>query len=123
MIGALKGADHVLAVTEPTPLGSHDLELILSLLDMFDVQRSVVINRSNLPGQREKVELAAELWAAPIAAEIQLDKELLTSYLQGTPVVDLLPNSAAAEIFLDMADRLTTVYLVQDNQAKQEQQS
>uniref|UniRef100_UPI004056E1E5 4Fe-4S binding protein n=1 Tax=Candidatus Electrothrix sp. TaxID=2170559 RepID=UPI004056E1E5 len=123
VIGALKGADHVLAVTEPTPLGSHDLELILLLLDMFDVQRSVVINRSNLPGQREKVELAAELGAAPIAAEIKLDKELLTGYLQGTPVVDLLPNSAAAEIFLDMADRLTNAYLVQDNQAKQEQQS
>ena len=55
VIGALKGADHVLAVTEPTPLGSHDLELILSLLDMFDVQRSVVINRSNLSGPREQM--------------------------------------------------------------------
>jgi hypothetical protein len=37
-------------------------------------------------------------------------------------VVDLLPNSAAAGIFLDMADRLTNACLVQDNQAQQEQQ-
>ncbi|XCN71791.1 MAG: P-loop NTPase [Candidatus Electrothrix aestuarii] len=122
VIGALKGAKHVLAVTEPTPLGSHDLELILSLLDMFSIQRSVVINRANLPGQKEKVEQAAQAASAAIAAEIKLDKDLLAGYLKGTPVVDLLPNSAAAEIFLKMTDHLTATYLSPHNQTQQEQQ-
>ena len=122
VIGALQGVRHVLAVTEPTPLGSHDLELILSLLDMFNIHRSVVINRSNLPGQKEKVEQAAQAASAAIAAEIKLDKDLLAGYLQGTPVVDLLPNSAAAEIFLEMTDRLTAAYLSPNNQTGQEQQ-
>ena len=117
VISALKGADHVLAVTEPTPLGSHDLELILSLLEMFAMQRSVVINRSDLPGKKEKVEQAARASSAPIAGEIKLDKDLLAGYLQGTPVVDLLPNSSAAKIFLDMADHLTATYSNRNKQA------
>ncbi|MCI5157351.1 MAG: cobalamin biosynthesis protein CobQ [Candidatus Electrothrix sp. AUS1_2] len=122
VIGALQGARHVLAVTEPTPLGSHDLELILSLLDMFAIRRSVVINRSDLPGRKEKVMQAAQAASADIAAEIKLDNDLLTGYLRGTPVVDLLPDSAAAAIFLEMADRLTAACLTTNNQTGQEWQ-
>jgi MinD superfamily P-loop ATPase len=122
VIGALRGADHVLAVTEPTPLGSHDLELILSLLDMFAVERSVVINRSDLPGRKDEVEQTARAASAPVAAEIGLDRDLLTGYLQGRPVVDLLPDSAAAGIFLGMADHLTAAYLNQNKRTRQERQ-
>ncbi|CAK8714001.1 4Fe-4S ferredoxin-type domain-containing protein [Candidatus Electrothrix laxa] len=122
VIGALKGADHVLAVTEPTPLGSHDLELILSLLDKFAMQRSIIINRSDLPGQQEKVHEKNQSASVPIEAKIKLDKDLLAGYLQGKPVVDLLPNSSAAEIFLGMADRLTVSYLDRNKQAEREQQ-
>ena len=122
VIGALKGADHVLAVTEPTPLGAHDLELILSLLDMFAVRASIVINRSDLPGQKEKTEKTDRAGSAPVAAEIKLDKDLLAGYLQGTPVVNLFPNSSAAKIFLGLADRLTAACPDWKKQARQEQQ-
>lgn len=108
-------------MTEPTPLGSHDLELILSLLEMFDMQRSVVINRSDLPGKKETVEQAAHNAAASIAAEIKLDKDLLAGYLQGKPVVELFPDSAVAGIFLEMADHLTASYLQPKTQPRQEQ--
>jgi MinD superfamily P-loop ATPase len=121
VIGALKGAGHVLAVTEPTPLGAHDLELILSLLDMFAVQTSVVLNRSDLSGQQEKTEQTEKTGRAgsvPVAAEIKLDKDLLAGYLQGTPVVELFPNSSAAKIFLDLADRLAAAWPDQKTQAK-----
>jgi MinD superfamily P-loop ATPase len=121
VIGALKGANHVLAVTEPTPLGSHDLDLILSLLDMFSLQRSVVVNRSDLPGKKEQVEQTAQTARAPIAAEIKLNKDILAGYLQGTPVVDLLPDSSAADLFLGMADQLTASYLSPQSQSRQEQ--
>ncbi len=122
VIGALKGADHVLAVTEPTPLGAHDLELILSLLDMFAVRASIVINRSDLPGQKEKTEKTDRAGSTPVAAEIKLDKDLLAGYLQGTPVVNLFPNSSAAKIFLGLADRLTAACPDWKKQARQEQQ-
>ncbi|MCI5128869.1 MAG: 4Fe-4S dicluster domain-containing protein [Candidatus Electrothrix sp. AUS3] len=121
VIGALKGADHVLAVTEPTPLGSHDLALILSLLEMFEMQRSVVINRADLPGKRETVEQTAHNAAASIAAEIKLDNDLLAGYLQGKPVVELFPDATITGIFLKMADHLTATSMNQKTQARQEQ--
>ena len=123
VIGALKGAQYVLAVTEPTPLGSHDLELILSLLEMFSIPRSVVLNRSDLPGKKEQVKETVHAASASITAEIKLDKDLLAAYLQGKPVVDFMPDSSAAKIFLDMADCLTTSCLNPENQATQELQS
>ena len=123
VIGALKGTQHVLAVTEPTPLGSHDLDLILSLLEMFRIERSVVLNRSDLPGKKEQVQETVQAASSSIVAEIKMDKDLLDAYLQGKPVVDLVPDSSAAKIFLDMADRLTKSCLHQDRQARQEPQS
>lgn len=106
VIGALKGAAHVLAVTEPTPLGAHDLDLMLSLLDMFEVSRSVVVNRADLPGRMEDIRNVAADHHAEFAASINLNKELLTSYVEGVPVVTSSPDSAAAKVFIEMAKRL-----------------
>ncbi len=106
VIGALKGAAHALAVTEPTPLGAHDLGLILSLLEMFEVSRSVVINRADLPGRLDDIHQLAAAHQADITASLSLDKDLLASYVEGVPVVEFRPDSAAAKVFMDMAEEL-----------------
>uniref|UniRef100_UPI00405731ED P-loop NTPase n=1 Tax=Candidatus Electronema sp. TaxID=2698783 RepID=UPI00405731ED len=108
VIGALKGAAHALAVTEPTPLGAHDLGLILSLLEMFEVSRSVVINRADLPGRLDDIHQLAAAHQADITASLSLDKDLLASYVEGVPVVEFRPDSAAAKVFMDMAEELAT---------------
>lgn len=99
VIGALKGAVHVLAVTEPTPLGIHDLDLILSLLEMFEISHSVVLNRADLPGRRDQVTVHQ-------TTSLGLDKDLLDSYVEGVPVVEFRPSSSAAKIFMSMAEEL-----------------
>ncbi|CAK8716029.1 MAG: MinD superfamily P-loop ATPase, contains an inserted ferredoxin domain [Candidatus Electronema aureum] len=106
VIGALKGAACALAVTEPTPLGAHDLGLMLSLLDMFEVSKSVVVNRADLPGRMEDIRAVAAEHGAAVSAELLLDKALLTSYVEGVPVVESSPDSAAAKIFMEMAEGL-----------------
>lgn len=85
------------------------------------MQRSVVINRADLPGKRETVEQTAHNAAASIAAEIKLDNDLLAGYLQGKPVVELFPDAAITGIFLKMADHLTATSMNQKTQARQEQ--
>ncbi len=122
VIGALKGTKHVLAVTEPTPLGAHDLDLILSLLDMFEIKRSVVINRANLPGRKEAVREVAAIRSAGIDTELSLNEDLLASYLQGVPVVEFRPDSAAAGLFMDMARRLAEEHLEGKLSEKQERE-
>jgi MinD superfamily P-loop ATPase len=111
VIGALKGAAHVVAVTEPTPLGAHDLDLMLSLLDMFQVSRSVIINRADLPGRKEDIDKTAAAHDTAVTTSLALDKELLASYLDGVPVVRSSPDSLAAAVFMEMAERIAAQHI------------
>lgn len=111
VIDALKGSTHVLAVTEPTPLGAHDLDLMLSLLDMFKVSRTIVINRADLPGRMDEIQDVAAAHETQIETGLQLDDELLASYVNGVPVVEAFPDSQAAKTFMGLAENLITEYL------------
>jgi MinD superfamily P-loop ATPase len=111
VIDALKGSDSVIAVTEPTPLGSHDLDLILSLLDMFEVKRSIFINRADLPGNIPDIKRVAELHETLIETGLRLDDQLLQSYLQGVPIIKLHPESLAAMTFTNVAKNIAGEYL------------
>jgi MinD superfamily P-loop ATPase len=96
VINALRGADDVLAVTEPTPLGAHDLELMLGLLDLFELKGEVVLNRCDLPGDAGKILAAAGRHGRSVAATIALDAQLVRSYAEGTPVVRAHPGVPSA---------------------------
>jgi MinD superfamily P-loop ATPase len=111
VIDALKGATHVLAVTEPTPLGAHDLDLMLSLLDMFKVSRSIFINRADLPGRMSDIQEVAAGHETQVETGLKLDEELLESYVTGKPVVEASPDSQASKTFMALADNLITEYL------------
>ena len=111
VINALKGSDNVIAVTEPTPLGSHDLDLILSLLDMFEVKRSIFINRSDLPGNIPEIKKVADAHNTQIETGLRLDDQLLQSYVEGVPIVQLYPMSLAAMTFTNVAKNVAEEYL------------
>ena len=111
VIDALKGATHVLTVTEPTPLGAHDLDLMLSLLDMFKVGRSIFINRADLPGRMSEIQEVAAAHESQVETGLRLDDELFASYVQGVPVVEAYPDSQAAKTFMAVADNLIAEYL------------
>ena len=106
VINSLKGADNVIAVTEPTPLGSHDLDLMLSLLDMFEVKRSVFINRADMGGAKNVIVPITEKHNTPIETGLRIEHELLQSYVEGVPVVRMYPDSIAARTFTQLAQKL-----------------
>jgi MinD superfamily P-loop ATPase len=67
VVEAVRGCDHVLLVTEPTPFGLHDLELALETVQSLGIPCEVVINRAGLNGSatrefclRKGVEIVAE---------------------------------------------------------------
>ena len=111
MINALQGADDVIAVTEPTPLGAHDLELILQLLDLFELHGRVVLNRADLPGNRDEIHLIASKHGWEMAMEIAMDDLLVKSYAAGIPVVKKYPQAESAVIFKEMAERIASEHL------------
>ena len=85
VISALEGSDEVFVVTEPTPLGKHDLELILQLLEKLKMKGKIIINRSDI-GDEEIVKEVCSKYDSKIVAEVPYDKKILESYSKGDPI-------------------------------------
>ena len=85
VISALKGCELAIAVTEPTPLGAHDLELILKLLKILNVPGKIVLNRSDI-GDEKIIQNLAKKYNIKIIAKIPYKKEFLEKYSKGLPI-------------------------------------
>ena len=85
VIAALENCDIVFAVTEPTPLGSHDLELILKLLKKMNIKSKIILNCSDV-GDKKTIENIAKAYDTAIAAEIPYSKEIVKQYSKGIPI-------------------------------------
>jgi len=85
VIAALEMCDKVYSVTEPTPLGMHDLEIILQLLKKLKKESKIVINRSDI-GNKKLIENLSEKYNVPVLAEIPYSKEIVNNYSRGLPI-------------------------------------
>jgi MinD superfamily P-loop ATPase len=82
VIRALLEVDLAYAVTEPTPLGAHDLRLILELLALLKIKTRIIINQSDL-GAKEPIERIAKQNKVKIVRELPYSKNLALSYARG----------------------------------------
>lgn len=82
VISALLGCDLAYAVTEPTPMGAHDLNLILDLCQKLKVPAKVILNQANL-GKKTEVEKIAKEFKIKIEKEIPYSKKLVEAYSKG----------------------------------------
>ncbi len=91
VIQALLGCDSAYAVTEPTPLGAHDLNLILELLEKIDVPSNIVLNKSDV-GDRGLIEDIAEDFGVDIKFNIPYSEKIIEAYCRNDleSVIDLV---------------------------------
>jgi len=82
VIRALIGVDLAYAVTEPTPLGAHDLRLILKLLKTLKVPAKIILNQADL-GRKELINRISKSTKVGIEREIPYAKELVLAYSKG----------------------------------------
>ncbi|MCD6270246.1 ATP-binding protein [bacterium] len=99
VINALIGSDFAFVVTEPTPMGSHDLEIILTLLKKLKIKSSIVLNQSDL-GNKDEVEKMAKKFRIKISKRIPYSKEIVEYYSKGQ-ILDLSKYS-----FLNLDSKL-----------------
>lgn len=96
VIASLTGATLVLAVTEPTVSGEHDLERILSLTRHFAIPAVVCVNKWDInPEMAEKIESKARQAGARISGRIRYDRAVTQAQLQELAVVETDAPSAA----------------------------
>ncbi len=89
VIAAIKNAQTAIAVTEPTPLGHHDLNAILKILKKTGVRSKIVVNRSDL-GNISQIKELSKLYDTKIALEIPFSKKIIDSYCNAEPIE--IPN-------------------------------
>jgi len=90
VIEAVKGADFLLLVTEPTPFGLNDLKLAVEMARELELPHGVVINHCDIGDGRLKEYCASE--AIAVLGEIPDDRKIAEAYSRGELVVDALPQ-------------------------------
>ncbi|MCX6569874.1 MAG: 4Fe-4S binding protein [Candidatus Aminicenantes bacterium] len=89
VIASVTGATLVLAVTEPTVSGEHDLERVLSLTRHFDIPAAVCVNKWDLnPEMTGRIEDKARKAGARIVGRIRYDRAVTLAQMRGLAVVE-----------------------------------
>jgi MinD superfamily P-loop ATPase len=88
VVEAVKGADFVLLVTEPTPFGLNDLKLAVELLREMNLPLAVVINRYGIGD--DEVEKYCKVENIDIALKLPDDRRIAEVYSSGKIIVDVL---------------------------------
>lgn len=96
VVRALEGCDRAAAVTEPTLFGIHDLEVIAEVLKKLQIPYEVIVNRSTI--SERKIEGAA--------MELAYDRDMITCYVEGIPIVEKLPEHEISRKIIEFAKRL-----------------
>jgi MinD superfamily P-loop ATPase len=90
VIASLSGASMVVAVTEPTVSGEHDLERVLALARHFDVPALVCVNKWDLnPDMTKRIEDHAQRAGARTAGRIRYDRSVTCAQMQERSVVEI----------------------------------
>jgi len=102
VIEAVKGADFVILVTEPTPFGLNDLELAVAMVRELGLPTGVLINRSDVGDAR--VNDYCERENIELLLEIPDDRRVAEAYSRGEMAVDAAPEWE--QWFLDVFRRV-----------------
>ena len=90
VVEAIKDADFVLLVTEPTPFGLNDLKLAVELVRELNLPFAVVINRCDIGN--EDVEEYCKAEGIRLAAKLPDDRRIAEAYSSGKMIVRELPE-------------------------------
>jgi len=102
VVEAVKGADFVLLVTEPTPFGLNDLQLAVEMVRELGLAFAVVINRCDIGDDR--VVSYCQQQDIEILLEIPNDRLVAEAYSQGIKIIDALPGYE--EKFLQLYEKI-----------------
>lgn len=75
VITGIMGSDFAYAVTEPTPMGAHDLDLVLDLCQKLKVRTKIVLNQADL-GSRQKIEDVCKKYKSKIFTGLDIGRRI-----------------------------------------------
>jgi len=94
MITAVRGADFVILVTEPTPFGLHDLTLAVETVRTLAIPFGVIVNRADTGDSRVADYCSHE--EIPILLNIPENRRAAEAYSRGESILSAMPDLTAA---------------------------
>jgi MinD superfamily P-loop ATPase len=90
VVAAIRGADYLLLVTEPTPFGLHDLRLAVQVARELGIPAGVIVNRDN--GSYPDLEAFCQSSGLPILLRIPFERAIAEGVAQGKNLVEIHPE-------------------------------
>lgn len=108
VVEAIRGADFLILVTEPTPFGLHDLRLAAEMGRKLDLPAGVVINRDGIGGGSDgfggRVEAYCKEQGLPVLLRIPFEREIAEGIAAGRNLVEIHPEMRAS--FIEMSSKI-----------------
>lgn len=94
---AMKGADFVILITEPTPSALQDLQRIAEVVSQFGIPAGVVLNRCDMhDAGRRRIRDYLEEKNLQLLAEIPSDPLLPAALAEGRLAIDAYPDASSS---------------------------
>ncbi len=104
VIASITGANFVIAITEPTLSGIHDLERVAGLAKHFDIPLSVIINKSDINKEMSQhIKDKCNEMKINVLGEIPYDEAITKAQIQGLDLIRYNSASPAAEVLKNIA--------------------
>ncbi len=101
VVEAVRGADFLLLVTEPTPFGLHDLRLAVEMAGELQIPAGVALNRhQDTNGYARLVEAFCREQGLPILLRIPFERGIAAGMAQGKNLIEIHPKYR--ELFVEM---------------------
>lgn len=105
VVAALRGADYLLLITEPTPFGLHDLRLAAQVARELGIPTGVIVNRVN--GPYPELESFCADYNLTVLMRIPFDRSIAAGVAQGKNLIDIYPEYADhfRHLFMQIANK------------------
>jgi MinD superfamily P-loop ATPase len=109
VISSISGVDMVVAVTEPTLSGWHDLERLLELIAQFRTPVKVIINKYDLNENMSSfIENNLYNMKTEVIGRIPYDESMINALLHGKSINEFDPEGLIAGILNKIWNKITT---------------
>jgi MinD superfamily P-loop ATPase len=107
VVEAMRGADYVVLVTEPTPFGLHDLRLAVQGGRELNIPVGVIINRDGSGDVGVDEFCAAE--GLPVLMRVPFERTIAEGFARGQTLIEIHPEYAERfrQLFADIVGRVS----------------
>jgi MinD superfamily P-loop ATPase len=109
VISSVSGANLVIAVTEPTLSGWHDLERLINLIGQFHTPVKVIINKYDLNEDMcSVIENKHDSMNVEVLGKIPYDISMVNSLVKGKTINEFEPDGLIANVINKIWNSITT---------------